>query len=143
MKSQGILIAYQDDQWVNAFSTSLHDTGYRVETAKTVSDLIRRVRSGEIQVVLLDEEVEGIKACDLVPLLKGIDGKIQVIVISSEESLGPVRRLRGTGIFYQAMKPVDPEELRSVVDCAFSKLEREHPLREGSLPFLEAEDMTA
>jgi hypothetical protein len=51
---------------------------------------------------------------------------VQVIVISSEESLGPVRRLRGTGIFYQAMKPADPEEIRSAVECAFDKIEREN-----------------
>ncbi|OGP60318.1 MAG: hypothetical protein A2162_10885 [Deltaproteobacteria bacterium RBG_13_52_11b] len=49
-----------------------------------------------------------------------------MIVISSEESLGSVRRLRGAGIFYQAMKPVDLEEIRSAVECAFEKIEREN-----------------
>jgi len=136
MKSQTILIAYQDDLWVRSLSTFLHGAGYRVETAKVVSEMLRRVRSGSIDLVLLDDEIEGVKACDLVPLLKKIKGRIQVIVISSEESLGPVRRLRGAGIFYQAMKPVDLEELRSAVGCAFEKIERERALREGFLTFL-------
>jgi len=136
MKSRTILIAYQDDLWVRSFSTFFHGAGYRVETAKLVSDLIRRVRSGSIHVVLLDDEIEGVKACDLVPVLKKINGIIQVIVISSEESLGPVRRLRGTGIFYQAMKPVDLEELRSAVECAIDKIDREHSVREGFFSFL-------
>lgn len=135
MKSQTILIAYQDDLWVRSFSTFFHGAGYRVETAKVVSEMIRRVRSGAIDLVLLDDEIEGVKACDIVPLLKRINGRLQVIVISSEESLGPVRRLRGAGIFYQAMKPVDLEELRSAVGCAFEKIERERPLREGFLTF--------
>ena len=136
MKTQTVLIAYQDDLWVRSFSTFFNGVGYRVEAVKLVSELIRKVRSGPIHVVLLDDEIEGVKACDLVPVLKHINGTIQVIVISSEESLGPVRRLRGTGIFYQAMKPVDLEELKSAVECAFEKIERERAVGGRSLSFL-------
>jgi enoyl reductase-like protein len=56
-------------------------------------------------------------------------------MISSEESLRLVRRLRGAGIFYQAMKPVDMEEIRSAVQCAFEKIERENE-KEGFFSFL-------
>ncbi len=135
MKSKTILIAYQDDLWARSLSTFFHGIGYRVETAKMVSEMIRKVRKGKIHVVLLDDEMEGVKACDLVPLFKKIDEKIQVIVIASDLSLGLVKRLREAGIFYQAMKPVDPEEIRSAVECAFEKIEREN-LKEGFFPFL-------
>ena len=100
-----------------------------------VSEMIRRVRNGKIFVVLLDDEIEGVKASDLVPLFKKINDKIQVIIISSEASLGEVRRLRAAGIFYQAIKPVDLEEIKSAVECAFEKIEREN-LKEGFFPFL-------
>jgi len=130
-----ILIAYQDDLWAKSLSTFFHNNGYKVEMAKMVSEMIRKVRNGNIHVVLLDDEIEGVKACDLVPLFKKIDYKIQVIVISSESSLGLVKRLRGAGIFYQAMKPVDLEEINSAVKCAFEKVEKEN-LKEGFFPFL-------
>jgi len=130
-----ILIAYQDDLWARSLSTVFHDIGYRVELARVVSDVIRKVRNGSIQVVLLDDEVEGVKAPDLVALFKKMNGKIQIIVISSEASLGLVKRLRGAGIFYQAMKPVDLQEIKSAVECAFEKIEREN-LKEGFFPFL-------
>jgi DNA-binding NtrC family response regulator len=135
MKSKTILIAYQDELWARSLSTFFHGIGYRVETAKMVSEMIRKVRKGSIHVVLLDDEIEGVKACDLVPLFKKMDDKIQVIVISSDLSLGLVKRLRGTGIFYQAMKPVDLEEIKSAVECAFGKIEREN-LKDGFFPFL-------
>jgi DNA-binding NtrC family response regulator len=135
MKSKTILITYQDDLWARSLSTYFHGIGYKVEMARVVSEMIRKVRNGKIHVVLLDDEIEGVKACDVVPLLKRINGKIQVIMISSEGSLSLVRRLRGAGIFYQAMKPVDLEEIRSAVECAFDKVEREN-LREGFFPFL-------
>jgi DNA-binding NtrC family response regulator len=135
MKSKTILIAYQDDLWARSLSTFFHSIGYKVETAKMVSEMIRKVRKGNIHVVLLDDEMEGVKACDLVPLFKKIDDKIQVIVVCSDLSLGLVKRLRGAGIFYQAMKPVDLEEIKSAVECAFEKIERES-LKEGFIPFL-------
>jgi DNA-binding NarL/FixJ family response regulator len=69
-------------------------------------------------------------------LLKNINSKIQIVVISSEESIGLVKRLRGAGIFYQAMKPVDLGEIKSAVECAFQKIERENLKREGFFPFL-------
>ncbi|NWF93515.1 MAG: response regulator [Syntrophaceae bacterium] len=135
MKSEMVLIAYKDDLWARSLSTYFHSLGYRVESATSVSEMIRRIRSGKVQVVLLDDEIEGVEACDLVPIFKKINPRIQVIVISSAESIGLVKRLRGAGIFYQAMKPVDLEEVRSAVRCAFEKIERESG-REGFFSFL-------
>lgn len=129
-------MAYQDDLWAKSLSTFFHGIGYKLEMAKMVSEMIRKVRKRNIHVVLLDDEIEGVKACDLVPLFKKIDDKIQVIVISSEVSLGLVKRLRGAGIFYQAMKPVDLGEIKSAVECAFEKIERENLKKEGFFPFL-------
>ena len=134
MKSKTILIAYQDDLWARSLATFFHGMGYRVEMVTVVNQMIRRVLNGNIRIVLLDDEVERVKAWELVSLLKKINRRIQAIVISSEESLEVVRQLRWAGIFYQAMKPVDMEELRSAVECAFAKIQRES-FREGLLSF--------
>jgi len=135
MRPKRILVAYQDELWAKSLTTFFHGIGYRVETAKVVSEMIRKVRNGGVHVVLLDEEIEGVRACDLVSLLKGLDSSLQVIAITAEEPMGTVKRLRGAGIFYQAMKPVDMEELKSAVECAFEKIEREN-LKENWVPLL-------
>jgi DNA-binding NtrC family response regulator len=134
MKSKRILIAYQDDKYSRSLATFFQGIGYKVEKARAVSEMIHKIRKGNINVILLDDEIEGIKAWDLVPLLK-INSRVQIIVISSEESLGLVKRLRGAGIFYQAMKPIDVGEVKSAVECAFGKIEREN-LREGFFSLL-------
>ena len=134
MKSKTILIAYNDDLWARSLCTYFHGMGYRVEMVRVLSQMIRRVVNGNIHVLLLDDEVEGVRASELVSVLKRINRRVQVIVISSEESLGVVRRLRGAGIFYQAMKPVDLVELKSAVESAFEKIERES-FREGLFSF--------
>jgi ActR/RegA family two-component response regulator len=51
MKSKTVLIAYQDDLWARSLSTFFHGIGYRVETAKMVSEMIQKVRKGNIHVV--------------------------------------------------------------------------------------------
>jgi DNA-binding NtrC family response regulator len=142
MKSKMILVAYQDDLGIRSLSTFFHGVGYKVETTKVMSEMIRKIRKGNIHVILIDDEIEGVKACDVVPLLKNINPKIQIIVISSEESIGLVKRLRGAGIFYQAMKPVDLEEVKAVVECAFRKIERED-VKEGFFSFLTPEMVPA
>lgn len=134
MKSKGILIAYQDDLGIRSLSIFLHGLGYKIETAKTVSDMVRKVRKTHIGVILLDEEIEGVMAFDLAPLVKKIAEKSQVIVISSDASLAQAKRLREAGIFYHAIKPIDLEEIRSAVECAFEKIERES-LKENFFPF--------
>lgn len=135
MKSKTILIAYQDDHWSRSLFTFFYRRGYRVEIGKVMSDVIRRIRKGNIHVVLIGDEVEGLKTCDVVPLLKHINPRIQIIAISSEESIGLVKRLRGAGIFYQAMKPIDLGEVKAAVECAFGKIEREST-KEGFFSFL-------
>jgi len=135
MKTKRILIAYQDDLGGKSLSIYLHGLGYKVERAKILSEIIRKVRNGNFPVILLDDEIEGLKACDVVPLLKKINSKLQIILISSEESINIVRLLRGAGIFYQAMKPIDLEEIKSAVECAFEKVEREN-LKEGFFSLL-------
>ena len=142
MKSKMILIAYQDDHWTRSLSTFLHGIGYKVETTKVMSEMIRRIRKRNIHVILIDDEIEGVKAWDVVPLLKNIHPKIQIIVISSEEDIGLVKRLRGAGIFYQAMKPVDLGEIKAAVECAFGKIERES-VKEGFFSFLAPEMVPA
>ncbi len=135
MKFETFLIIYKDDFWARSLVPFFHGRGYRVETAKAVGDMIRKVRNGNIHVVLMDDEIEGVKALDLVNLVKKINSKTQIIVISSENSLGLAKQLREAGIFYQAIKPVDLEEIKSVVECAFKKVEREN-LEKGIFPFL-------
>jgi DNA-binding NtrC family response regulator len=135
VKSKTIFIAYQDDHTARSLLNYFRGLGYRVEIAKLISDIIRKIRNEKAHVILLNDEIEGVKTSDLVPILKKINPKIQVIVISSEESIEIAKRLRGAGIFYQAMKPVDLKEIRAVVECAFEKYAREDA-KEGFFSFL-------
>ncbi len=134
MRLKTILIALENDFDIKALSTYFHSNGYKIEVSRSVSDAIRKIRKGNIDVILLDDEIEGVKACDIVPLFKRINTRIQIIVISGEESFSFIKRLRDEGIFYHALKPIDMEEIQSAVRCAFEKIRRETP-KEWHIPF--------
>jgi hypothetical protein len=59
------------------YSLYLNGMGYRVEMAKVVSEMIRRVRNGDIQVVLLDDEIEDAKVAEKV---KSLDDYIKFLM---------------------------------------------------------------
>ncbi len=119
MISKTILIVCKNDLLGRSLGKYFHGLGYRVETVRVLSQMIRKVVDRNIHVVLVDDEVEGVKAWESGALLKRTNRGVQVIVISSEESLGVARQLRGAGTFYQAMKPVDLSELKSAVESGF------------------------
>jgi len=135
MTSKTILMAYQDDSWVKSLSSLSSDMGCRVEATRLVSDVVKKIRGKDPCVILLDAEMEEIKAYDLVPLFKKLRPRVQIIVISSDESIRFAKCLRDAGIFYQAMKPIDSGEIRSAVACAFEKIDREQP-EKWFFPFL-------
>jgi len=134
MKTKVILIAFENDLDIKYLLNYFDGNRYKVEVSKSVSDAIRKIRKGKIDVIVLDDEIEGVKACDIVPLFKRINEKIQIIVVSGEESFGFVKSLRDAGIFYHALKPIDLEEIQSAVKCAFEKIRRESP-KEWYVPF--------
>lgn len=135
MKPRTILIIIEDELSTKSLSTYFHGNGYRVEISRSLSDAIRKIRNGNINVVLLEDEIEGVNACDVVPIFKRINKKIQIIVISGDTPFSVIKCLRDEGIFYHAIKPLDLEEIKSAVKCAFQKVERENP-KEWYMPLL-------
>jgi len=122
-----IIITFRDDRVVRC----LAEIGYRIVTVVSVSDALKMAKHTDV--VLMGDELDGVQTYDLVPVFKSINDEIQVIVASSS-GVGFVRRLRKAGIFYHTTKPVDLEELKSAVECAFEKIEKEKKC--GILSFL-------
>jgi len=120
-----LLIADED---VQARDNMLHlfgNTDYQVVAANSVDVVMRDVIKKEAQVVLLGNAFDNMPAGDLIPILKQCNQKLTIILVSNEESLPLLRKLRGEGIFYHALKPAareDREELLQVVKCAFENV---------------------
>jgi len=117
-----LLIADEDVQTRDSMTQLFGDTEYEVVAADSVDVVMRDVLKKEAQVILLGSTFDNIPASDLIPILKKCNQNLTIILVSNEESLPLLRKLRREGIFYHALKPSaleDREELLQAVRCAF------------------------
>lgn len=117
-----VLIASSDEPLAEYLYHQLIELGWTVSRANLVSDLLRKVRGEEVDILLLDNNVEGIPSYDLIPLIKRINSRMPIIALSEDSSLEMSKRVRLEGIFFLAMKPIDPEEIRAAVGDAIKML---------------------
>ena len=125
-----LLIADEDVQNRESMTRLFGDTDYEVVAADSVDVVMRDVIKREAQVVLLGSTFDNIPAGELIPILKKCNQNLTIILISNEESLPLLRKLRREGIFYHALKPSaseDREELLQAVRCAFENASEQAP----------------
>jgi len=132
---QGLLIAEQDMDSRKQIADLLIEAGYNVIVTNSAANAVEGILKKAVQVVILGSEFDDLTAGDLVPLLKQCNRNLTIILVSADDSLPVIRRLRKQGIFYHALKPVNPEdraELCQAVQCAFASLAREQGWSERS-----------
>jgi DNA-binding NtrC family response regulator len=124
---QGLIVAEQDMDSRKQITDLLIEAGYNVIVTDTAANAVERILKKAAQVVVLGSEFDDLSAGDLVPLLKLCNRNLTIILVTGETSLPIIRRLRKQGIFYHALKPVNPEyreNLCQAVKCAFANLDK-------------------
>lgn len=122
---EGILIVDEDKDCRKQMAELFIDAGYNVTVTNSIASALYGVLKKTAQVVVLGTKFDELGAGDIIPLLKRCNRNLPIILIAADTSLGLLRKLRGEGIFYHALKPVDAkdqEELRQAVHCAFANL---------------------
>lgn len=122
---QAILIADENLDSRKQMADLFIEAGYNVLVTTTAANVLHGILKKTAQVVLLSSQFDELGASDLVPLLKKCNRELTIILVSDENSLPLMRKLRREGIFYHALKPVKPEdreELRQAVQCAFATI---------------------
>jgi len=133
MEEKIILIASEDEPFGEYLYHQLSGSGWTLSQARGVSDLLRKLRLGEVQVLLLDGNLEGIPCYDLISLLKKINSYVPIIALVEDSSLEMSKRLRKEGIFFLALKPIDPAEIRTAVGDAIKMLDQQEQRRNKNM----------
>ena len=127
MNPQGLIIADEDLATRTQLAVMFSNAGYQVSAPSSVADALVGILKKTAKVVLLSTRFDEVLATELIPLLKKANRDLTIILVASELPLALLRKARHEGIFYHALKPVQPgdeEELRQVVKCAFDKSTR-------------------
>jgi DNA-binding NtrC family response regulator len=121
----GLLIADENVDSRKLMADLFIEAGYNVIVTNSAANALYGILKRTAQVVLLGSQFDELTAMDLIPLLKKCNRDLTIILVSDDLSLSLLRKLRKEGIFYHALKPVQPEdreEIRQVVQCAFKNL---------------------
>jgi len=124
MNTHGLLIADDDLTTRKQMAELFSDAGYQVSAPSSVADALVGILKKTAKVVLLSTRFDELLATELIPLLKQCNRDLSIILVASELPMALLRKARREGIFYHALKPVQPgdeEELREAVRCAFDK----------------------
>jgi len=128
MNTHGLLIVDDDVTTRRQMAELFSDAGYQVSAPSSVAEALVGILKKTAKVVLLSTRFDELLATELIPLLKQCNRDLSIILVASELPLALLRKARREGIFYHALKPVQPgdeEELCHAVKCAFDKAD--HP----------------
>jgi NADH-quinone oxidoreductase subunit E len=129
MEEGTVLIASSDEPLAEYLYHQLNGLGWNVSRLSGVSEIIRQVKDREDRILILDSVIEGIPAFDLLPLIKKTSPGLPVISLGEDSSLENSKRVRLQGIFFLAMKPIDPEEIRAAAGDAIRMLKQREQRR--------------
>jgi len=116
-----ILIADDDEYIGKLLGKILRKEGYEVKAVESGDEAIKEVSRKRFDALLLDIYMEGINGIDAIPLIKKIDSKIPIIIITADHSLSTEQRTRKEDIFHYLLKPFEFEELKKVIESALSR----------------------
>jgi DNA-binding NarL/FixJ family response regulator len=126
MNRQEIMIADRDIRYRIGVADFFRKAGHRVVTTDSAQTVLNCALAKQACVLLLGSDFgKGVSMADLIHLLKTFNCRMKIIMVSDELTLAQARRVRAEGIFYHALKPTAPgdlKELGEAVNCAFATL---------------------
>ncbi len=129
MEEGTVLIASSDEPLAEYLYHQLNGLGWNVSRLTGVSEIIHQIKEREDRILILDSTVEGLPAFDLLPLIKKTSPGLPVIALGEDSSQENSKRVRLLGVFFLAMKPVDPEEIRAAAGDAMRMLKQREQRR--------------
>lgn len=125
----GLIIADNNPVTRRQIADLLIGEGYDVMVTDSVAKTIHGVLSKTAQVILLGTALDEFTSAELVPLLKKCNRDLMIILVADDTPLPLMRRVRQEGIFYHALRPVEPkdgEEIKQVVKYAMKSMMKTH-----------------
>ena len=98
----------------------LAHAGYQVEVAHTGGEAVSKARSRAFDAVLLDIMLPDMDGLVVLPLLRGIDPTLPVIMVTAVADVSTKHGALTEGAFGYLAKPYDTEELKALVRRAVS-----------------------
>lgn len=122
-KQRGFTILLVDDEDVfrEATARQLSVRGFSVLTADCGERAVTMTKNDRPEVVILDQEMPGMRGSDTFIAIKEIDPLIEVIMLTGNTSVDNAIEMMRMGTFDYLMKPVNITELLYKIEDAYTR----------------------
>lgn len=133
MKANVLLVDDEPD-FLEMFSERLIARGFSVFTAQSGEEALVRIRTGGIDVVILDVQMPGMSGIDILHEIKKLEPLVEVMLLTGQASVQTAVNGMKSGAFDYIMKPADMGELVEKLAGAHKrKSEQEERIRNAEI----------
>ena len=123
MQRNNILVVDDEKNILKVVSMTLKKQHYEVDTARSSEEAIDKFNQNTYDLVITDLKLPGKSGIDLLEYIKSSDSDIPVIMITAFGTIENAIQAMKKGAFNYLTKPVNPDELLTVIREAIEKLE--------------------
>jgi len=116
-----ILIADPESAFLSHWAGALSAEGYQVLTTDKGSRAIQIIQEEKVDLLVMEADFPEMKAYEAIPIIKGVDPSLPIIVTASHNTPELEARIRRRPIFYYHVKSFGPEELRLAIRNAMER----------------------
>ncbi|MBI5076353.1 MAG: sigma-54-dependent Fis family transcriptional regulator [Nitrospirae bacterium] len=122
MQKNNILVVDDEKNILKVVSMTLKSL-YEVDTARTAEEAIEKFNKQKYELVITDLKLPGKSGIDLLEYIKSRDSNMPVIMITAFGTIENAINAMKKGAFNYLTKPVNPDELMTVIREAIEKYE--------------------
>jgi two-component system, response regulator RegA len=132
-KQRGFKLLLVDDEDVfrEATARQLSVRGFTVLTADCGETALSITKNEQPEIVVLDQEMPGMRGSDTFIAIKKIDPLIEVIMLTGNTSVDNAIEMMSMGTFDYLMKPVNIDELLYKIEDAYTRKKLNEKTRNG------------
>ncbi len=125
MRSIRVLIVDDEDEFVSAVAERLQLRGFDAVGVTEGQDAIDLLSQGPFDVVLLDVKMPGLGGLGVIRKIKEKWPSLQVVLLTGHGSAQDAEEGTRLGAFQYVMKPVNIEDLTSIIHAASEQKQEE------------------
>jgi DNA-binding NtrC family response regulator len=118
---KNILIIDPDTTDRTIMAAFLKSENFDVETGKGLADVLKKIRGGCFECLIMDVDLPEIKGYEAVSIIKSINPEVKVIMTAKKNTKSLEAKVREQDIFFYYIKSFGKEELKMAINNAFNK----------------------
>jgi DNA-binding NtrC family response regulator len=111
-ESRTVLVVDDDQNFRRVMEYQLHEDGYRVLTAASVTAAVQRFQADAVDVVMTDVKMPGGDGLELLARLKAIRSDLPILILTAHGTIGAAVEAMKLGAADYLTKPFTREQLR-------------------------------